>query len=179
MTKPVEINKDNMTIEEACAALDYTPNADSWDKKDDKAKWQEITKKKNERQVIAAKKVVNTFASSDDAKSLPPEVVTAMLRLAPTRQARTGGGGSKNPFMDNMRALFPKKGTSVSEIDVFVATKMGRGEMRAKVRTNLKSASPEARMWIEFLPELEEWTLLAVGAKQPKGWKGQDIDAKA
>ena len=179
MTKATVISKDTMTIEEACIALEYTPNADSWDKKDDKAKWQEITKKKNERQVKAAKTIVNTFASSDDAKALPPEVVEAMLRLAPTKSTRTGGGGTKNPFMDNMRALFPKKGTTVSEIDVFVATKMGRGEMRAKVRTNLKSAEPASRMWIEFLPELEEWTLLAVGAKQPKGWKGQAIEDKA
>lgn len=179
-TKPVvvEINSDNMSIEEALTALGYEPKAESWSKKDDKAKWQEITKKKNERQVKAAKKTVNAFAISDDAKKLPAEVVSAMLRLAPTAGTRGSGGGSgKNPFMDNMRALFPKKGTSVTEIDVFVATKMGRGEMRAKVRQNLKSCEVASRMWIEFDAKKESWVLLAVGEAQPKGWLGQAIDA--
>jgi len=177
MTKanPV-ISQETMTIEQALEALNYTPDAEKWAKKDEKAKWQEITKKKNEKEVKAAKAIVNSFATSDDAAKLPKEVVYAMLRLAPTKSTRTGGGSVKNPFMDNMRTLFPKKGTAVTEIDVFMATKMGRGEMRAKVRQNLKNGAPESRMWIEFDEAKESWVLLAVGEKQPKGWLGQAID---
>ncbi len=180
MTKAIVISQDTMTIEEALTALNYTPKAESWDAKDDKAKWSEITKKKNEQEVKAAKTILNTFATSEDAKAIPKDVVASMLRLAPTKATRAAGsGGGKNPFMDNMRELFPKKGTSVSEIDVFVATKMGRGEMRAKVRQNLKSSDVKSRMWIEFDAEAECWVLLAVGEKQPKGWLGQAIDAPA
>ena len=180
MTKAIEINKESMSIAEALIALDYTPDAAKWAAKDDKAKWQEITKKKNEREVKAARKTVNAFATSDDAAKLPKDVVAAMLRIAPTAGTRkAGGGGSKNPFMDNMRTLFPKKGTAVTEIDVFMATKMGRGEMRAKVRTNLKNGTPAERMWIEFDDKTESWVLLAVGEKQPKGWLGQVIDVPA
>ena len=174
MTKATVISQETMTIDEALSALGYEPVKEKWDAKDDKAKWQEITKKKNEREVKSAKKTVHAYATSDDAKSLPPEVLAGMIRLS--KQATGGSGkGTANPFMDNMRALFPKKGTSVTEIDVFVKTKMGRGEMRAKIRQNLKSASEDSRMWIEFDEKSESWVLLAVGAKQPKGWHGKAL----
>ena len=176
---PIAAAIEAKDITAALKALSYTPVPEKWDAKDDKAKWQEITKKKNEQEVKAAKKVVNAYASSDDAKSLPPEVVAGMIRLSKT----SGGsgrkaGGSANPFMDNMRKLFPKVGTAVSEIDVFVATKMGRGEMRAKVRQNLTTmmkSAPDTCMWIEFNADTEEWVLLSIGAKQPKGWQGKAI----
>jgi len=174
-----EINQENMTIEQALTALDYTPVAEKWDVKDDKAKWQEITKKKNEQEVKAAKVTLNAFATSDAASKLDALVVAAMLRLAPAKATRSGGGGQKNPFMDNMRTLFPKKGTAVTEIDVFMATKMGRGEMRAKVRQNLKNGAVAERMWIEFDEAKESWVLLSIGEAQPKGWLGQAIDAPA
>lgn len=174
MTIAIAIDKDKMTIDQALKALGYTPDAAKWDAKDDKAKWQEITKKKNEREVTAAKQAIREFVSGDH--KLPAPVLEAINRIV--RPAKIGGGGSHaNPFMDAMRNLFPKPKTAVSEIDVFVATKMGRGEMRAKIRQNLKSAKPADRMWIEFNADTESWVLLAKGEKQPKGWAGKAIDA--
>ena len=171
-----EINSDTMTIEQALTALNYAPVAEKWDAKDDKQKWSEITKKKNEQEVKSAKAILHTFATSDAVAKLPKEVVASMLRLSKAPSvSRAGKGGSKNPFMDAIRGLFTKKGVVVSEIDVFVATKMGRGEMRAKVRQNLKSAVPAERMWIEFNADTESWKLLSIGEAQPKGWAGKEI----
>ncbi len=187
MTKAITISKDTMTIDQALEALNYTPDADKWAAKDEPAKWSEITKKKNEREVKTARKTLNTFATSDDAAKLPKEVVAAMLRLAPTRAQRTAGTGSANPFMDNMRELFPKVGTVVTGIDVYLATKLGSAGMKGKVRQNLKSSAPEARMWLQISTVVDEktgkdidvWTLLAIGEKQPKGWESKAIDTKA
>ncbi len=169
---------EHTTIEAALKALGYTPVPEKWATKDDKAKWSEITKKRNEQEVKSARKLVNAFATEEETvASLSAELITALLRLAPTPGTKkSGGGGSKNPFMEKMKELFTKKGSVASEIDVFAITKYGRGEMKAKVRQNLKSATPADRMWIELDADKEQWKLLSIGEEQPEGWKGLAID---
>jgi len=172
--KTVIVSRETMTIDEALAALNYNPKADKWEAKDEDAQWAEIIKKKNEHEVKAAKATLYAFATSD--ADMPEDVKAAILRIANPPTKKSSGNGHANPFMENMRKLFPEVGTAVSEIDVFVATKMGRGEMKAKVRQNLKSAAPEARMWIMFNSKTDEWYLDSIGKAHPASWEGKRID---
>ena len=78
--------------------------------------------------------------------------------------------------MIKLQKLFPKVSMVVSELDIFMATKMGRGEFRKRVRECLKKSVPADRMWIEFNADKEEWTYLASGVTQPKGFLGKAIE---
>jgi hypothetical protein len=157
-------------------ALNYEPaDKAAWAKLSEKEQRQVLLRKGNEREMVAAKGVIKKFQETDAYKALPANVQAAIVRVC----GKTGGGGGgarRNPFVETITALFPKVGASVSELDIFKKTKMGRGEFRKRVREALKSAEADARMWIEFNEEKESWTLIGQGANQPKGWLGKPIE---
>lgn len=173
--------KEYSDIDACVEALGYKPKADKWAEKTDDQKWQELRKKRNEQEVKAARKIVHEFATADHKVPLDAALVAALLRLAPApgTSKKSGGNGMKNVFMDNMKELFPKVGTTATEIEVFAATKYGRGEMKAKIRQNLKKAAPEERMWIQLDEKKEQWKLLAKGGDQPKAWNTSAVFQKA
>lgn len=168
--------KKEMSIAEACAAIDYNPAAASWNSKSDKEKWSAIKAKRIERAVRDAKAVLAGFVEVDLFAKLPADVQAAITTIAVKRVGGGGGGIRKNVFMDNLRGFLVKVGDRVGELEMFGATKMGRGEIRAKVRENLKKADPADRVWVELDADKEEWVLIGLGAEQPKKWAGQAID---
>ena len=166
-----------MTIEEACAAIDYNPAAGFADKTDAQ-QWSMVKSKRIERAVRDAKNLLATnLVGTDLFGTLPEDIQAAITTIA---VKRTGGGGSggarKNVFMDNVRSFLTDIGDAVDELEMFKATKMGRGEIRAKIRENLKSCDAANRMWVELDDEAEEWVLIGLGEDKPEGWLGADIE---
>lgn len=137
--------------------------------KEDQAK---ALKKKNQAEMKAAKKTLFDYSQTKDFSKLPSDIQAAIKRVSGKRAA----AGSRPSIVGTLKPMFDKVGAAVSELDIFKATKMGRGEIRKKVRETLKKAAPEERFWLEFDADSENWVFLGVGAKQPKGWLGKPID---
>lgn len=169
-------SKETMTIAEACAAIDYNP-APGFENKTESQQWSMIKAKRIERAKRDAVNVLGEFMTAPAYKKLADEIKDAIATLA---VKRTGGGGfggaRKNVFMDNLKSFLVNVGDKVDELEMFKATKMGRGEIRAKIRENLKNAKPEDRFWVELDAETENWTLIGLGADQPEAWQGAPID---
>lgn len=125
----------------------------------------------------AAKEAVRQFLQTDECKALPKGIQAALAVLAPNKKSRGGGGGGSN--LKLVQGMFPKVGTSVTELDIFKQTKKGRGEFRKLTRSVLKKADPAERMWITFNEETESWTLVAIGENAPKDWDGIDPNKSA
>lgn len=168
-----------MSIKDRMKAIDYVPaDPKAWAAKTEKEQHEILVRKENEREMVAARATIRKFAQTKEYAALPEDVRNAITRAC-GKSGGGSGGGRKNPFMDTLRTLFPKAGTTISELDIFKATKMGRGEFRKRVREALKSAAPAERIWVEFNEDKESWVLLSVGADQPKGWLGKAIDEPA
>lgn len=166
---------ETMTIQEACAAIDYTP-ADGFSDKPEKEQWAMIRAKRIERARRDAVAKLGELVGTDYFSALPEEFQEAIRTVAVKRTGGGGGGARKNVFMDTLRGHLVNAGDQVDELELFRALKMGRGEIRAKIRENLKNAEPKNRFWVELDEDAEAWVLLGTGKKQPKGWKGAPID---
>ncbi len=164
-----------VSIADEMKSLSYTPaDMAAWNKLDESAQRSVLVRKRNEREMNAARKLVKGFVQTDEFGKLPKDLQAAITRIC----GKTGGGsggGRKNPFGDKLAGLFPKVKTAVTELDIFMATKMGRGEFRKRVREALKGATVEGRLWIEFNDETESWVLLAIGGDKPAKFAGKDI----
>lgn len=167
--------QETMTIQEACSAIDYTPAA-GFEDKPEKEQWAMIRAKRIEREKKAAVGTLGLFIEDAMFDTLPSDVQGAIKSLAVKRSGGGGGGARKNVFMETLKASLKDVGDQVSELDLFKALKMGRGEIRAKIRENLKNADAKDRFWVELDEENEAWTLIGTGKKQPKGWMGNPID---
>lgn len=167
-----------MTIEQACLEIDYNPVPKTWAKKSDKEKWSMIKAKRIERRMRDARKVLAKADARGEFASCSKLVQEAIKNLTAVAE-RTGNPnlGARNVFMENINKLFKNVNDRVSELDMFVATKMGRGEIRAKVRENLINAQPENRVWLQLDDKAGEWVLIGTGAKQPAEWASKPIDA--
>lgn len=129
----------------------------------------------NQKSMKKAKARLSQFKGEEAFAKLPKDVQDAIVRVI-GKTGGKGGGGIQSIVVSKLRPLFKKVGDSVGELDIFKATKMGRGEIRKKVREHLKKADEADRIWLEFNEKDEAWTLLAIGGGQPKGWKGKAID---
>lgn len=151
--------------------------ADSLTPEEAKKAHEKAIKDKNQKEMKAAKKIVVAFQDTAEYKALAPEIQAALKRIC--GKVRVGGIGGGNTgsdvFVDRLKAMFPKVGTSVDELEIFKATKMGRGEFRKRVRESLKRAEPANRMWVEFNADTEKWTFLARQVDLPEGFKGKAI----
>jgi len=156
-----------------------TPNTDEAIKtvaetaEDKKADAQKALKLKNQKEMKAAKSTVSKFLASDESKNLSDEMRAAITRICGKQRSGSTGVDS---IVGTLKTMFKKVGDKVDELAIFKATKMGRGEIRKKVRETLKKAMPEDRFWLEFDEKSESWVWLATGEKQPKGWLGKSID---
>ena len=131
----------------------------------------------NNAEMKAAKGKLKAFTDTAPYAKLPKDVQEAITRVI--GKAAFGGGGTRASgptFVDTLIEKFADVGTAISELDIFKETKMGRSEFRKRVREALKKAVPAARRWIEFNEDTESWVLLAVGADQPKAFKGKSIE---
>jgi len=169
-------NTETMTIQEACEAIDYNP-ADGFEDKTVAQQWTMIKAKRIERAVRDAKNILSDFVGSIAYSKLDESIKEAIVTIA---VKRTGGGGTggarRNVFMDTLKGFLVNVGDTVDELEMFKATKMGRGEIRAKIRENLKNAEADNRFWVELDSDSENWTLIGIGAIQPDGWSGAPID---
>jgi hypothetical protein len=166
-----------MTIEQACFEINYNPEPKTWAKKSDKEKWSMIKAKRIERRMRDARKVLANADARGEFASCSQLVQEAIKNLTAVAE-RTGNPnlGARNVFMENINKLFKKVNDRVSELDMFVATKMGRGEIRAKVRENLINAKPENRVWLQLDDKAGDWVLIGTGAKQPAEWSSKPIE---
>lgn len=131
---------------------------------------------KNNKEMKDAKGILSKFKDTPEFKKLPENVQAALIRVC--GKARVAGT-QKDSFADQLTGMFPKVGAKVKELDVFLKTKMGRGEFRKRIRESLKKADKSARQWVEFDEDTESWALLGTGEKMPKGFLGKAIDAPA
>lgn len=155
---------------ELIARKAYTPkeiNMTDEQKAHDKA-----VRAKNTAELKAARAIVQEFTKTKAFTKLPEDVQQAIERVG----GKTSTRAATPVFRDKLATLFPNVGDAVSELDLFKDTKMGRGEMRKRVRETLKKSAPEGRYWVEFAEATEEWVLLHVGPEQPEGWLGKAID---
>lgn len=167
------------TIAEEMATLDYKPaDEKKWAAMPEKDQRAVLVRKRNEQEMNAAKKLVKAFQETEEFGALAGNIKAAIKRIC-GKPSALGNLSRRNPFLETITALFPKPKTTVSELDIFMKTKMGRGEFRKKVRENLASAAVDSRLWVEFVEEKESWILLAKGGDQPKGWLGKEITFKA
>ena len=166
---------ETMTVVEACEEIGYTPAA-GFEDKPEKEQWAMIRAKRLEYARRDATKELATFIEDDAFGDLPENIQAAIRTIAEKRTGGGGGGAKKNVFMDTMKGHLSEVGDIVDELDLFKDLKMGRGEIRAKIRENLKKAKPEERFWVELDPEAECWELIGIGAEQPEGWQGAGLD---
>jgi len=169
------LREAGMTIGDALVRIGYNP-ADGFDAKPEKEQWSMIRAKQIEYAKRDAVGVLAGFVEQDAFDALPTEIQDAIKVLA---VKRTGGGGNlnvRNVFMDTLKSFLSEVGDQVDELDLFKELKMGRGEIRAKIRENLKKADPKDRLWVELDEDAEAWVLIGTGKKQPKGWNGAAID---
>lgn len=166
---------ETLTIKQACKEIGYTP-ADGFDAKPEKEQWSMIRAKRLEYARRDAVSVLGTFIDNDAFSDLPDEIQDAIKVIAVKRTGGGGGGIRKNVFMDTLKGHLVEVGDTVDELDLFKELKMGRGEIRAKIRENLKNAAPENRFWVELDADNECWELIGTGEEQPEGWAGQPLE---
>lgn len=163
------------TTKQACDEIGYTP-ADGFFEKPEKEQWAMIRSKRLEYARRDAVAVLGGFIEEDLFETLPEEIQDAIKLIAVKRTGGGGGGSKKNVFMDTLRSHLKTVGDVVDELDLFKDLKMGRGEIRAKIRENLKKAAPAERFWVELDADAECWELIGIGEEQPEGWAGSPID---
>lgn len=121
----------------------------------------------------AARKVLSSWTRSPKLAelSLPGDFVEAMKALF---GAAARGGASGGGVADKIVDFFAKIeiGGGIDEMEIFRVFKIGRGEMRKKVRELIRDGAPADRIWIAFDEVKEEWVLMGRGPKAPAGWKG-------
>ena len=170
---------ETMTTSQACDEIGYTPEPGFFDKSE-KQQWGMIRAKRLEYARREAVGQLGEFVGTVLFDALPENVKEAIRTIAVKRvggfASGSGGGGPRNIFMDTLSGFLVKKGDTVDELTLFKELKMGRGEIRAKIRENLKKAAVEDRRWVVLDEAAEAWKLIGIGAKQPKGWTGSAID---
>ena len=167
--------KDKNSVQAQLEEIGYNP-ADGFFDKSEKEQLSMIRAKRIEYAKRDAVAVLGTFMTDDIFATCPENVQEAIKTLAVKRTGGGGGGVRKNVFMDTLKGFLSSIGDSVDELEMFKATKMGRGEIRAKIRENLKNADAADRFWVELDADSEEWTLIGIGADQPEGWAGAAIE---
>ena len=135
----------------------------------ERAARQKIRREKDQKKAAEmkiAKAALTDFAKTAVYAKLPDAVKDAITLM--TAKAERARGAN---WMDLFDELFPKVGVSIKELDLFIKTKMGRGEFRKKVNYAIKKAEPENRFWVKFDEKAETWTCLVKGENAPKGWE--------
>lgn len=131
-------------------------------------------KLENQKTMKKAKARLNKFKTEEAFTKLPKDVQEAITRVI--GKVGGGAGGMQSIVLTKLAPLFKKVGDAVGELDIFKATKMGRGEIRKNVRETLKKADPADRIWFEFDKDKEAWVFIGKGEAQPKAWRGKAID---
>ena len=118
----------------------------------------------------AARKVLASWVA--DAKQFAT-IPAALQEPLKVWFGRTAGGfaATGNSMNDRLVAFF-EKNPKVDELELFKQFKIGRGEMRKKVRALIRDNDPASRLWIAFDEATETWNLKGKGEKAPAGWKG-------
>ncbi len=117
------------------------------------------------------------YEGGADTVNLPEAVRKAMEVLVPNKKASGGSkgksGGSKANALNQLAEMFGTTiGSTVSLMDIFKKFRMGEGEMRIRIRNFIYDRKPEARLWISYDSDAEQYKLEGVGANAPKGWEG-------
>lgn len=130
---------------------------------------QKVRREKDRAKAVktkAAKAALRLFLTTAVCEKLPEGIADA-IKLLTSKAERTRGANWLELFND----IFPEVGASISELDLFLKTKMGRGEFRRKVQYAMKKTEPENRFWVSFDEAKETWTLEGTGADAPEGFQ--------
>lgn len=153
-------NKKQLAAE-AKAKEDLKIEEDAKEKEEAEAKAKTKEAEEKKESLRAAKETLQKFSVSALFGSLTDDVQAAILRVAPFKETR------RKRTSTLLKSLFPEVGHVIEELDLFKETKMGRSEMKKKVRDGLAKAELADRLWISFNEDTEEWTLLAIGGTAP------------
>lgn len=135
---------------------------------------QKARKKQLDAETKAAKQALGKLTQSEEwskiKKTIPKDAVAGIERLALIPGVGGGNPAFGKTMNDQLDELFGKVGTTLSELDVFKATKMGRRELQKKVREALQRSIKTERRWIAFNEGSESWTYMGKGETPPKGF---------
>lgn len=131
-------------------------------------------KARKDSQKAARAVVVSALTDEKVMKNLPESLAAALKALFTVSRTGVASGTS---LTDKINAMFSKLevGKGVGELELFTAFKIGRGEMRKRVRELIRDAAPTERLWIAYeanADDLGTWILQGKGEKTPAGWKG-------
>ncbi len=85
------------------------------------------------------------------------------------RTGRISGMSSDSSILKYIQKSTPQ---GASEMDIFKEFKIGRPEMKSKLRTFVKTTNPDDRVWVKFFEDEEVYRVVAEGADAPEGWEG-------
>lgn len=84
-------------------------------------------------------------------------------------RASSGSRVSSNAFL---KSLLPAVGSTMPEMDIFIAHQLGRREMRDHIIRNIKQSAPEERLWVKLDFSTKSYVLQAIGSTPPEDWSG-------
>lgn len=133
-----------------------------------------------------AKAILASWVASPKLAELAlPEDFAAALNTMYGKAVRVKGEktGKTLSLTDKLYAAFCgfANGDGMDELELFKQFKIGRGEMRKKVRSLIRDCASADRIYIAFDEAKESWIVQGRGATPPAGWKGYmpSLDAKA
>jgi len=80
-------------------------------------------------------------------------------------------GVSRASQIDSIRDFFIAKKTA-TEMDIFKEFKLGRPEMRGKMKQLVIPKNPKDRVWVQFNEDDGTYKVVATGEKMPANWEG-------
>lgn len=69
-----------------------------------------------------------------------------------------------------LEALVNAGDKGLTEMDIFKQFKIGRPEMKIKIRIFVKTPNPDDRVWVKFDESDETYRVISKGADVPEGW---------
>lgn len=132
------------------------------------AKMEEARKAKKEATKFVLTKLGEENYFADDMRDALVLVIGKKARKALKGESEAAETGK----VATIRALFTEK-AEVTELELFMAAKVGRAEMRG-VSRKLVKCEPAKRIWIAYDAKKEAWIVQGRGETMPKGWKGYD-----
>lgn len=143
---------------------------------DRKAKKAEANKRWAERRKEARPRVVQFLKDNKELigtiyDDLALFVAAAMREPKAPKERKTAAKPSVNA---ELRAALLEG--PMSELDIFRKFKIGRPEMKLKIRAFINGTP---RIWVDFDESSETYSVVATGEAMPEGWTGYKPQAKA
>jgi hypothetical protein len=127
-------------------------------------KYADARKERYEKREKALKYLKEFVDASGDEKALK-----AMRLIKPSLYGLFGRG-TAGPSLATQFVDLVKDKKNVTEMDVFLALKIGRKECSNLIRSHLRKSEPADRVWIAFDGNM--YAVAGTGPQPPKSWEG-------